>query len=264
MGFLDNRLTSSLDIYERRTLDMLMAGKTLPGVFGASSPRQNAADLKTRGFEITVNWQHSTSLGGKPFSYNAGIVLSDFKSYITRFDNPDKLLNDPYVGQRIGDFWGYTVDGYFSSDEEAASYEVNQDYVNQTRLRSPGEASELQAGDMKFVDLNGDKVIDDGQNMLNDHGDLTILGNSLPRYSYGITAGANWNGFDLSVFFQGVGHQDWYPGNEAYFYWGVYGRPYYSFIPEGFREKVWSPENPDAYFPRLRGDRKSTRLNSSH
>src|SRR3546814_14286689 len=90
---------------------------------------------------------------------------------------------------------------------------------------------------MKFVDLNGDKVIDDGQNMLNDHGDLTILGNSLPRYSYGITAGANWNGFDLSVFFQGVGHQDWYPGNEAYFYWGVYGRPYYSFIPEGFREK---------------------------
>src|SRR3546814_5329300 len=86
-----------------------------------------------------------------------------------------------------------------------------------------------------------------------DLGDRTILGNSLPRYSYGITAGANWNGFDLSVFFQGVGHQDWYPGNEAYFYWGVYGRPYYSFIPEGFREKVWSPENPDAYFPRMRG-----------
>src|SRR3546814_17288666 len=125
MGFLDNRLTSSLDIYERRTLDMLMAGKTLPGVFGASSPRQNAADLKTRGFEITVNWQHSTSLGGKPFSYNAGIVLSDFKSYITRFDTLDKLLNDPSVGQRHRAFWGSTVDVYFLSlDKPASNYET--------------------------------------------------------------------------------------------------------------------------------------------
>jgi len=255
LAFLNNQLTASFDIYERQTMDMLIPGKTLPGVFGAPSPRQNAADLETRGFELTLNWQQATSLGGKPFSYNAGIVLSDSKSYITRFDNPQKLLNDYYVGERIGQIWGYTVDGYFQSDEEAASYEaiVNQDYVNETRLRSPGDASRLQAGDLKFVDLNGDGVVNDGQNTLDDHGDLSVLGNSLPRYAYGINAGANWNGFDLSVFFQGVGKQDWYPGSETYFYWGVYGRPYYSFIPENFRSKIWSPENPDAYFPKLRG-----------
>lgn len=253
LGFLDNRLNASFDIYERKTLDMLIAGKTLPRVFGAASPRQNAANLETRGFELSLKWQSSVSLGNKPFSYNAGIVLSDSKSYITRFDNPEKLLGDPYEGGRIGQIWGYTVDGYFQSDEEAANYGVNQDYVNQTRLRSPGDASKLQAGDMKFIDLSGDGVINNGQNTLDDHGDLTVLGNNLPRYSYGITGGADWNGFDISFFFQGVGRQDWYPGSETYFYWGVYGRPYYSFIPADFREKIWTPENPDAYFPKLRG-----------
>src|SRR5690606_22065930 len=154
------------------------------------------------------------------FTYNAGIVLSDSKSYITRFDNPSKLLNNYYVGERIGQLWGYTVDGYFLSDDEAANYKVNQDYVNRTRLRSPGDASKLQAGDLKFVDLDGNNTINDGKNTLDDHGDLSVIGNSLPRYSFGITAGGNWNGFDLSVFFQGVGHQDWYPGSETYFYWG--------------------------------------------
>jgi hypothetical protein len=96
-------------------------------------------------------------------------------------------------------------------------------------------------------------VVNDGKNTLSDHGDLRVLGNSLPRFPFGITGAANWNGFSVSVFFQGVGRQDWYPGNETYFFWGVYGRPYYSFIPKNFESKIWSPENPDAYFPKLRG-----------
>ena len=253
LGFINNQLNVTFDWYERKTLDMLIAGKTLPGVFGAGSPRENAGDLETKGFDLSVQWKDRTNIGGKPFSYNAGIVLSDSKSYITKFDNPSKLLNNYYAGERIGQLWGYTVDGYFLSDDEAANYKVNQDYVNRTRLRSPGDASKLQAGDLKFVDIDGNNIINDGKNTLDDHGDLSVIGNSLPRYSFGITGGANWNGFDLSVFFQGVGHQDWYPGSETYFYWGVYGRPYYSFIPKNFREQIWTPDNPDAYFPKLRG-----------
>lgn len=253
LGLLNNRLNITFDWYDRKTLDMLTAGKTLPAVFGAGSPKQNAADLDTKGYDLSVKWEDNRVVANKPFTYSVGIVLSDFKSYITRFDNPSRLLNNYYVGERLGQIWGYTVDGYFKSDEDASKYDVNQDYVNSKRLGSPGDGHNLQAGDMKFVDLNGDKIVNNGKNTVDDHGDLKVIGNNLPRYSYGVTGSASWNGFDLSVFFQGIGHQDWYPGNETYFFWGVYGRPYYSFIPKDFPDKIWSPENPNAYFPKLRG-----------
>lgn len=253
MGFLNNRLTATIDLYDRKTLDMLVAGKTLPAVFGAASPKQNAANLDTKGYDLSIQWQDRFSINEKTFSYNVGLVLSNSESHITKFDNPSKLLSNSYVGQRIGDIWGYTVDGYFESDDAAKNYDVNQDYVNSRRRSSPGDGHNLQAGDMKFVDLDGNKIINNGKNTLTDHGDLRILGNKLPRFPFGVTAAASWNGFSVSVFFQGVGRQDWYPGNETYLFWGVYGRPYYSFIPKDFPDKVWSPENPNAYFPKLRG-----------
>jgi TonB-linked SusC/RagA family outer membrane protein len=253
IGFLNNRLTATIDLYDRKTLDMLVAGKTLPAVFGAASPKQNAANLDTKGYDLSIQWQDRFSVNQKTFSYNVGLVLSNSESHITKFDNPSKLLGDSYVGQRIGDIWGYTVDGYFESDDAAKNYDVNQDYVNSRRRSSPGDGHNLQAGDLKFVDLDGNKIINNGKNTLADHGDLRILGNRLPRFPFGITAAGSWNGFSLSVFLQGVGRQDWYPGNETYLFWGVYGRPYYSFIPKDFPDKVWSPENPNAYFPKLRG-----------
>lgn len=253
MGLLRNHLNLSFDWYDRKTKDMLVNGKTLAAVFGAGSPKQNAADLDTKGYEISINWQNSFNAGKKPLSYNFGIVLSDSRAYITRFDNPSKLLSNRYPGERLGDFWGYTVDGYFKTDADAKSYDVNQDAVNSQRLSSPGDGHNLQAGDMKFVDLDGNKIVNNGQNTVGNHGDLSRLGNSLPRYAFGITAGGSWNGFDISAFFQGIGHQDWYPGNESYMFWGPYGRPYYTFIPKDFQSKVWTPENPNAYFPKLRG-----------
>ena len=111
----------------------------------------------------------------------------------------------------------------------------------------------LQAGDIKILDLNGDGIINAGDNTLNNPGDRTIIGNDQPRYSYGLNLSANWNGIDASVFLQGVGRQNWYPNLEAQAFWSVYARPYDSFIPANFQDKIWSPENPDAYFPFLRG-----------
>ncbi|HVU58867.1 MAG TPA: TonB-dependent receptor [Puia sp.] len=253
IGLIHNHLNVSFDWYDRKTKDMLINGKTLPAIFGAGSPRQNAADLDTKGYELSINWQNSAFVSGKELSYNLGVVLSDSRSWITRFDNPSRLLSNHYPGERVGDFWGYTVDGYFKTDAEAQSYSVNQDFVNKQRLSAPGDGHNLQAGDMKFVDLTKDNIVNNGLNTVDDHGDLRRLGNNLPRYAFGITAGANWNGFDISVFFQGIGRQDWYPGNETYMFWGPYGRPYYSFIPKDFESKVWSQENPNAYFPKLRG-----------
>jgi len=103
------------------------------------------------------------------------------------------------------------------------------------------------------VDINGDGIINNGQNTLSNHGDLKVIGNNLPRFPFGITGGASWNGFDISFFLQGIAHQNWYPGTDTYFFWGPYARPYYSFIPKNFENRMWSPQNPNAYFPKLRG-----------
>lgn len=252
LGVFKNRLVASADVYQRKTTDMITNGETLPAVFGASSPQQNAADLITKGFDLSLNWNNSSKIAGKEFSYNLGVVLSDYTARINRFNNPGKLLNNYYEGQQVGEIWGYSLDGYFTSDEEAQNWPIDQSFVNATRLRSPGEWNSLHAGDIKFKDINGDNVVNNGKNTADDQGDLTVIGNRLPRYSYGINGGFNWSGFDVSFLFQGVGKQDWYPGNNADKFWGFYSRSYFSYIPKDFESKIWSPENPDAYFPLLR------------
>lgn len=247
-------LQLSFDRYRRLTTDMLINGKTLPSVFGAGSPKQNAGDLQTDGFEFSFNWSNSYRVGGKDMLVSFGGNISNYTAKITKFDNPKQLLNNYYVGQRIGEIWGYTTDGLFKSDAEAAAWPINQDQIDLSqRVESPGEWSKLKGGDVKFKDLNGDKVINNGSNTVTDHGDLRVIGNSLPQYAYSFNTRVNWNNFDLSLFFQGVLKQDWYPTVEAGLFWGVFGRPYTSFIPKDFEKDVWTPTNTDAYFPIVRG-----------
>ena len=252
-GLFQNRVTVNFDYYIRETRDMLTKGMTLPAVFGTAEPRENAADLRTNGFELNISYNNQFDLAGKPFLFNVGANLSDFYSVVTRFDNPDKLLSDYIVGQRYGDMWGYVTDGYFATDEEAKAWKVDQRQVGSNIASAPGEWNQLRAGDLRFKDLNGDGKINNGVNTLDNPGDLVKVGNNQIRYPFGFNGGASWNGFDLSFFFQGIGRKDWYPGANADKFWGPYSRPYYSFIPADFEEKVWTPENPDAYFPRLRG-----------
>jgi hypothetical protein len=216
-------------------------------------PTENAGDLKTKGYEISIAWKDQFKLAGKTFSYNASFMLSDYVSTITKYDNPNKILSSRYEGQKIGEMWGYSIDGYFKTNEEAQAYKVDQTLVNKQRLSAPGEWSKLQAGDLKFLDLNGDGKISEGANTLADHGDLKIIGNANPRFRYGMNVGASWGGFDFSALAQGIIRRHWYPGANADKFWGPYSRPYYSFIPEKFEEDVWTPENTDAYFPILRG-----------
>ena len=94
--------------------------------------------------------------------------------------------------------------------------------------------------------------MDNGSNRLDDHGDLRKIGNSSPRYHYGINFSANWNGIDFAVFFQGVGKRDWYPAGESGLFWGQYDRPYGYSLPWQNADR-WSEDNPNAYWPRLRG-----------
>jgi len=250
MAFLQNRLEISAEAYIRDTKDMLTAGESLPAVYGASAPKENVADLRTKGYEFTIGWRDSFKLGGKPFNYGASVVFSDYISHITRFNNPNKLFaKDYYEGMTYGEIWGYHVDGLFATDEEAQSYAVDQSKVNDAQIFPNG----LFAGDMKFADLDGNGKIDKGAEKVGDSGDWQIIGNSQPRYNYGVNLNASWNGFDLAVFFQGIGKMDWYPAGDARSFWFLYARPYQTFFPRNFQDDCWSEDNPDAYYPRPRG-----------
>ena len=260
LAFFGNRLEFSAEGYIRDTKDMLTDGVPLPAVYGASVPKENVADLRTKGYELTLGWRDSFRLGTKPFSYGFSVVFSDYVSHITRYNNPDKLFAKNYwEGMRYGDIWGYHVDGLFATDEEAKSYAVDQSKVNDAQIFPNG----LFAGDMKFADIGGafdadgnpipDGIISKGAERVGDSGDWQIIGNSQPRYNYGVNLNASWNGFDCAVFFQGIGKMDWYPAADARSFWFLYARPYQTFFPRDFLDDCWSEENPDAYYPRPRG-----------
>ncbi len=248
VGLFRNRLTISYDQYIRNTEGMLSNGVKIPNVFGASQPLENIADLRTKGFELTVNWRNMVMVAGKPLRYNAGFNLSDNRSHITKINNPTKLTYSLYEGKEIGEIWGYITDGYFKTDAEARTYPVNQTWLNKGRIDNN---IQIGAGDLRWVDLNGDNIISAGANTINDPGDQRVIGNTTPRYQYGFNGGVNYRNFDLSFFFQGLGKMNWYPGNNADRFWGPYSRPYFTFIPKDFESQIWSPENPNAYFPTL-------------
>lgn len=254
LGFLDSKLTLTADIYIRDTKDMLTHSITLPSVFGATTPKENCADLRTNGWELYIGWQDKFNLAGKPFHYNVSATIGDYKSKITKFNNPDKLISDYYEGMTLGEIWGYKVAGLFATDEEAAAYQakINDKAVN-GRVYSSKKDNHLMAGDVKFIDLDGDNVISEGSGTVADPGDKRIIGNSLPRYSYSFRLGADWNGIDFNAFFQGVGKRNWYPTTYAYDFWGPYSFPSLSFIHKDFTDNVWSEDNQGAYFPRPRG-----------
>lgn len=254
LDMLKGRLSFVADFYTRDTKNMLTQGKKLPAVFGASEPKENAADLRTKGYEFSLSWHDSFKFAGKPFNYSVTGMIADATSEITKFDNPTGLLSSYRVGQKIGEIWGYVFDGFFETDEEAQQYtsEINYTSVAPRKNTNPGLGA-YSAGDLKILDLNGDKRISAGAGTIDDPGDRRIIGNTTPRYSYGVSLSANWGGIDFYALFQGIGRKDWYPNGEAIMFWGPFSRAYSSFIPSDFMDNVWTPENTDAYYPRLVG-----------
>ena len=254
LGFLNNRLNVTADYFIRYTKDMLTTSLTLPSVYGTSTPEANCADLRTNGWEVSVSWNDQFNIGGKPFKYNISASVGDYKRVITKYNNPDKLISDYYVGKVLGEIWGYKTAGLFATDEEAAAYqaEVNDKAVN-NRVYISKQDNYLRAGDVHFLDLDKNGVIDQGTGTVDNPGDKRVIGNTTPRYNYSFRLGANYCGFDFSAFFQGVGKRNWCPSQYAYDFWGPYAIPSVSFIHEDFLENCWSEENPDGYFPRQRG-----------
>lgn len=250
LALLGNKLEFTGELYIRDTDGMLTDGMDLPAVYGAGVPQMNAADLRTKGYELSLSWRDSFKLAGKDFEYFVKGSLSEYRSNITRFKNETKLLSNYYEGMELGEIWGFHVDGLFATDEEAREYTtaVDQSYCNNNLNGG------WKAGDLKYADLDGDGVIGIGKNTLADHGDKIYLGNSLPRLHYGFQLGFSWLGFDVSAFFEGTGNHYWYPSRYNFDFWGPYSLGYPTFLAKNFLDKCWSEENPDAYFPRPRSN----------
>lgn len=259
MTFLQNRLNVTADYYVRQTKDMLTPSLTLPDVYGADTPQENCADMRTNGWEISASWNDSFNFGGKRFSYGIQATLGDYQRTITKYNNPNKLISDYYEGKKMGEIWGYHVEGLFKTDKEAAEYQANiDDKAVNTRVYNSKVDGYLRAGDVRFADLNGDNVIGAGSGTVDDPGDRRVIGNTTPRYAYSFRLNASWDGFDISAFFQGIGKRDWYPSYSsssqgANSFWGPYSFPSTSFIEESFPHNVWTEDNRNAYFPRIRG-----------
>ncbi len=249
-GFFHDRLQFTGEAYIRNTLGMLVSGAALPAVYGAAAPKQNTANLRTRGFEFSLSWKDQVKLGGHPFGYGVSANISNYDSFITKYDNnPNKLISDYYVGRHLGELWGFEANDLFATDIEAQDYAaaVDLSYI------TAGMGSGWKAGDLKYEDLDGDGAIGVGANTVDDPGDRRIVGNSLPRLSYGFTVSMDYFGFDVSAFFQGTGDHQWYPPRFNFPFWGPYSNPMQSFIRRDFMNDVWDYNNPDAYFPRARG-----------
>ena len=93
MSFLNNRLAFSADFYIRDTKDMLTAGVALPGVYGADPPKMNSADLRTKGYELSLSWRDEFQLLRRPFTYSVTVTFNDYVTDITKYDNPDRTLS---------------------------------------------------------------------------------------------------------------------------------------------------------------------------
>lgn len=257
MAWLNNRLSLTGDIYMRNTEGMLNTGTALPSVYGATDPKQNSANMSTKGWELSLAWRDQHNVLGKPLRYEISGGVGNYKTVITKYNNPEKLLSTYYEGMVLGEIWGYEIDGLFASQAEVDDYmsRVNVaesdgyvDIVKEINAAAPG----LHPGDVRYVDLNGDGKITPGTSTVDDPGDRRIIGNKLPQYNYNFHLSAEWYGVDLSLYFQGVGKRDWYPSTEATTFWGPYSRPYQGFMEKDFMTRVWNEDRPDAYFPRYR------------
>ena len=204
LGFLNGELNATFDWFQRDTKNMLAPGQAMPQVLGASAAYENAGTLRSRGWEITIDWHHNFN-GANVYAI---ANLADYKTVIKEWNNDSMLLNSNYSGKRYGDIWGFETDRYFEASDfvgkdEKGNYIPAEGVASQVKLQT-GKFI-YGPGDIKFVDQNGDNEINGGKGTVDDHGDLVVIGNTEPRYQYSLRIGGDWKGFDLDLYFQGVG-----------------------------------------------------------
>ncbi|MCH3995313.1 MAG: TonB-dependent receptor [Prevotella sp.] len=214
LDFFNDALSLTADWYQRTTKDMLAPGNALPSAVGDSAPYTNAGQLRTRGWEISLSWRKQLN---KSLGLYANFNIGDSKTVVTKWNNTSKLIGHTedrsyaYQGETWGDIWGFETDRYFTENDfngqnADGSWNYKKGVADQTGIQTNNFV--YGPGDIKFKDLNNDGKIDGGKGTVDDHGDLKVIGNVLPRYEYSFHIGGTFKGFDLDLFFQGVGKRD--------------------------------------------------------
>ncbi len=258
-AFFNNRLSGAFDWYQRTTKDMIGPARALSSIYGASAPKTNNAELRTRGWEVEVSWRDRI---GKDFSYGISASLSDYESIVTKYYSPDGKLEGQggaeayYQGKKLGDIWGYQVIGIAKSDKEMFDHLA---HTSQTAL-----GNNWGGGDLMYRDINGDHKVDNGSNTITDHGDLTVIGNATPRFAYSFTLEAAYKWIDFRAFFQGIGKRQVFFNNSATFFGfaGPWQRSLYTDHLDYFRfaGSELGANMDDPYYGRLRTDQNNIKV----
>lgn len=251
-GMFNNRLTGDFNYFIRQTQDMVGPADELPVILGTNVPVTNNTNLESRGWELELQWRDQAF---NNLNYSIRFVLSDAQAKITRYSNPSGSLSNYYTSKRWGEIWGFEAKGIARSNEEMAEHLATMTNGGQDRI-----GSNWQAGDVMYIDSNGDGKVDSGSWTIDDHGDLKVIGNTTPRYNFGIDLTAEWKGFDFRCFLQGVGKRDffqkgkYFSGSAGYSKWGTMALvPHIDYFRD---ENTWSVQqgfhsvNINSYYPR--------------
>lgn len=246
---LKGRLDASFDLFTRDTKDMLM-NVTYPAILGTNAPQQNAADLRTKGWELSATWRDRIK---KDWSYDVTLALSDWTAEITKFNNPTGAINNYRVGQQLGEIWGFETVGIFQTADDVAKAPKQTNIGNNWR-----------AGDIQYADINGDGNITLGNNTVSNPGDRKIIGNSTPRYTFGINSGISYKNFRLGLFFQGIGKKDHWPTSDNWTWFFPFNAGH---VEKYYITDTWREDNRDAYFPAAHistNDKKNVQVQSRY
>lgn len=230
-GFFKNKLTGTFDYYTKENKNMLTPLQ-LPGTFGVGTPKINNGVLQSWGWELAINYKNKI---GKDFNYGLGFNLSDNQNKLVSYAGRGVIglgTNTIIEGYPLNTIWGYnTKPGYINTAEELVA--------------APVYSSLTGIGDIAYIDQNGDGKINVGKGTAEDHGDLVKLGSTQQRYLFGINANASWKNLDFSIFVQGVGQRSIVPDMQMVV---PFGETWFSPLP--IHSDYWTPENPNAAFPR--------------
>lgn len=236
LGLLRNRLTITADYFVKRNKNML-ARLNVPNIIGIATPAYNIGELKSWGSELEIRWKDHI---GK-WDYRIGVNIADNQNELVRYDGKNSIgtggLVDLLEGYPLNSVWGYKTGGYFQNKKEVDDYKAGfttQYFTN------------LAPGDMRYYDLNGDKILSAGSGTPTNPGDLVYLGTTNARYTYGFDLGASWKGFDFSIFFQGALKRAFLISEETLS--PMLGT---ADMPWSIHMDRWTPDNPNAFFPRM-------------
>jgi len=232
-GLLKNKLNLTLDYFYNYTRDILV-NLPVTGIYGDGAAVQNYGQVATQGWEAAINYTFRTGKVNHRLSAN----ISDSQNEVKKFGpeaiggyDVNTIIKEGYP---LWSYYAYRWDGFFQNQEE-----VNKG------PQLPGITP--KPGDIRYIDKDGDGKITEDK-------DRFIVGNRYPRYTYGFSYGLDWNGFDFSMLWQGVGRRSvWVRGEAVEAFHNNNEGPVFNFHIDR-----WTPENPNATYPRLTVGAEST------